>query len=66
MKAGVPVDGVCLYPIVNHSGWDDDRHCYNGLWDYCDEKGDREIYQPLADELQFQRQQIEPLLKLQD
>ena len=66
MKAGVPVDGVCLYPIVNHPGWDDDRHCYNGLWDYCDEKGDREIYQPLADELQFQRQQIEPLLKLHE
>jgi hypothetical protein len=43
-----------------------DRHCYNGLWDYCNELGDREIYQPLADELQFQRQQIEPLLKLQN
>ncbi|MFB8797574.1 MAG: beta-glucosidase [Microcoleus sp.] len=66
IKAGVPVDGVCLYPIVNHPGWDDDRHCYNGLWDYCNELGDREIYQPLADELQFQRQQIEPLMKLQN
>lgn len=66
MKAGVPIEGICLYPIVNHPGWDDDRHCYNGLWDYCNESGDREIYQPLADELQFQRQQIEPLLKLQD
>ncbi|MEG4035322.1 beta-glucosidase [Microcoleus sp. w1-18aA5] len=66
MKAGVPIEGICLYPIVNHPGWDDDRHCYNGLWDYCNESGDREIYQPLADELQFQRQQIEPLLKSQD
>ncbi|MEG3954357.1 beta-glucosidase [Microcoleus sp. herbarium2] len=63
MKAGVPIEGICLYPIVNHPGWDDDRHCYNGLWDYCNESGDREIYQPLADELQFQRQQIEPLVK---
>ncbi|MEG4446161.1 beta-glucosidase [Microcoleus sp. AT9_B5] len=66
MKAGVPIEGICLYPIVNHPGWDDDRHCYNGLWDYCNESGDREIYQPLADELQFQRQQIEPLLKSRD
>ena len=66
MKAGVPIEGICLYPIVNHPGWDDDRHCYNGLWDYCNDQGDREIYQPLADELQFQRQQIEPLLKLQN
>lgn len=55
IEAGVPVEGVCLYPIVNHPGWDDDRHCYNGLWDYPNDKGDREIYQPLADELQRQR-----------
>ena len=66
MKAGVSIEGICLYPIVNHPGWDDDRHCYNGLWDYCKESGDREIYQPLAEELQFQRQQIEPLLKLHE
>ena len=63
LKAGVPIEVVCLYPIVNHPGWDDDRHCYNGLWYYGNELGDREIYKPLADELQFQRQQIEPLLK---
>ena len=46
--ANVPVYGVCLYPIVNHPGWSDDRHCHNGLWDYCDENGHREIYEPLA------------------
>ena len=44
----------------------DDRHCYNGLCDYGNDSGDREIYQPLADELQFQQQQIQPLLKSQD
>ncbi|MGL5059912.1 MAG: hypothetical protein ACRC62_08005 [Microcoleus sp.] len=64
IQAGVPVGGVCLSPIVNNPGWDDDRHCYNDPWDYCNAKGDREIYHPLADELQFQRQQIEALLKL--
>jgi hypothetical protein len=47
----VPIQGVCLYPIVNHPGWDDDRYCHNGLWEYPDETGHREIYQPLADEL---------------
>lgn len=47
---GVPIQGICLYPVVNHPGWDDDRHCYNGLWDYADEAGNREIYQPLAEE----------------
>lgn len=55
IQAGVELQGVCLYPIVNHPGWLDDRHCHNGLWDYPNEQGEREIYQPLADELQKQR-----------
>jgi beta-glucosidase/6-phospho-beta-glucosidase/beta-galactosidase len=55
IREGVPVEGVCLYPIVNHPGWDDDRHCYNGLWDYADPAGGREIYEPLARELASQQ-----------
>jgi beta-glucosidase/6-phospho-beta-glucosidase/beta-galactosidase len=51
---GVPVQGICLYPIVNHPGWDDDRHCHNGLWDYIGENDEREVYQPLADEVMRQ------------
>ena len=62
MQAGVELHGICLYPIVNHPGWDDDRHCHNGLWDYPNEKGEREIYQPLADELQNQRKLFQELL----
>lgn len=50
---GVPVEGICLYPIINHPGWDDDRHCHNGLWDYADDLGEREIYEPLADEIKI-------------
>ncbi len=63
LRAGVQVEGICLYPVVNHPGWDDDRHCYNGLWDYADEKGKREIYRPLADELRRQRGYFKRLLK---
>lgn len=55
---GVRIEGICLYPIVNHPGWEDDRHCHNGLWDYCDDNGDREIYEPLASELQYQRSEF--------
>lgn len=51
LEMGVAVEGICLYPIVNHPGWDDDRHCHNGLWDYADAYGDRLIYEPLAAEL---------------
>ena len=47
----MPLQGVCLYPIVNHPGWDNDRHCHNGLWDYADTHGHREAFSPLADEL---------------
>lgn len=52
---GVPVEGICLYPIVNHPGWVDERHCHNGLWDYCNASGHRDIYTPLADELALQQ-----------
>ena len=48
---GIPVQGICLYPIVNHPGWVDDRHCHNGLWDYIGENDEREVYEPLADEV---------------
>lgn len=62
ITAGVPVHGICLYPILNHPGWDDDRHCHNGLFDYADERGARETYQPLAEELIRQQQLAERIL----
>lgn len=54
VQSGVPIYGICLYPILNHPGWDDNRHCHNGLWDYADEHGERLIYKPLADEIEIQ------------
>ncbi len=59
---GVPVEGVCLYPIVNHPGWEDDRHCYNGLFDYANERGEREVFEPLATELARQQRFAEGIL----
>ena len=53
--SGVPLEGLCLYPIVDYPGWGDDRHCYSGLWDYADDEGHREIYEPLALELAHQQ-----------
>ena len=51
IDAGVDLRGICVYPILNHPGWVDDRHCHNGLWDYPDESGGREIFEPLAEEI---------------
>ena len=59
---GVPVHGVCLYPIVNHPGWEDERHCYNGLFDYADDRGHREVFEPLALELARQQQFADAIL----
>lgn len=61
LEAGVDVTGICLYPIVNFPGWDDDRHCLNGLWDYADATGHREAYAPLAEELSRQQRRFQAL-----
>jgi hypothetical protein len=42
MRKGCELHGVTLYPILNHPGWADGRHCHNGLWDYASDKGERE------------------------
>lgn len=59
---GIPIEGVCLYPIINHPGWDDDRYCHNGLWEYADDAGNREVYQPLAEEIILQTRASEKKL----
>lgn len=30
-RAGVPVHGICLYPVMDYPGWKDDRTCRCGL-----------------------------------
>jgi hypothetical protein len=53
---GVPVEGICLYPIANHPGWDDDRDCPNGLLSAHPGPRGRVVHEPLAQEIQtFQK-----------
>lgn len=49
--SGVPVHGVCLYPVISHHGWDDDRYCPNGLLELTPLHGRRQVHRPLAEEL---------------
>lgn len=49
--AGVQIEALCLYPILNHLGWDDDRYCPNGLFCGVAPNGARTVYEPLAAEL---------------
>jgi len=54
MQGGCELHAITLYPIVNHPGWLDERHCENGLWGYADERGHRAIDLALAEELRTQ------------
>jgi hypothetical protein len=41
LAKGVPVEGICWYPAIDHLGWDDDRPCHHGIWGSCDVAGAR-------------------------
>src|SRR5918997_469248 len=53
---GVPVAGVCLYPVVNYPGWENERVCPVGLLSMPDERGQRTVCSTLARELRRQQQ----------
>lgn len=55
LAQGVRVEGICLYPILNHPGWADDRYCPNGLFCGVEPGGARNVYKPLAAELARQQ-----------
>ena len=55
LRAKLPIAGVCLYPITDYPGWDNERQCPTGLWGYPDAGGERPLYQPLARELRRQQ-----------
>lgn len=44
IRLGVPVEGICLYPILNHPGWDDGRDCPNGLLEHTPHASGRTPY----------------------
>ncbi|MFC3076694.1 hypothetical protein ACFODL_01195 [Phenylobacterium terrae] len=50
-ESGVPVQGICLYPVANYPGWNDGRICPTGLLGPADDEGRRPVHQPLAREL---------------
>ena len=46
--AGTRIEGICLYPILSHLGWDDDRRCPNGLFEAFAPDAPRTVDAPLA------------------
>lgn len=55
MARGVPIEGICWYPILDYPGWDDNRHCPAGLLGFADEQGRRLIDESLSSELHAQQ-----------
>ena len=54
IRQGVPMEGICLYPVLSHMGWDEDRYCPNGLFELEPKHGRRLVHAPLAAELRRQ------------
>jgi len=55
LDAGVPIEGICLYPIVDYPGWDNERICRVGLLSAPDSEDQRTICPRLARELRLQQ-----------
>ena len=56
---GVRVSGICLYPVLDYPGWDDDRICPVGLLKLQAGAGGRVVNEPLAAELTRQIEVME-------
>ena len=61
VRAGVPVEGVCLYPVLSHPGWSNGRICPNGLFEMQPRHGLKPVHEPLAAELHRQQARFETL-----
>lgn len=54
IRAGIPVEGVCLYPVLDYPGWDNERHCPVGLLSGAQHE-ERQAFGPLLEELRRQQ-----------
>ena len=51
LERGVPVMGICLYPVLDYPGWENDRMCEVGLLGAPGAGGSRNVHEKLAAEL---------------
>ena len=52
-QRGIDVAGICLYPVTDYPGWEDDRHCPTGMLSAPMQDGRRSVYAPLEIELRL-------------
>lgn len=53
-REGAEMVGVCLYPVMDYPGWDDDRHCRCGLIGVDEDWDVRSLRADLVEELRLQ------------
>lgn len=53
-RQGADVLGICLYPVMDYPGWDDDRHCRCGLIKVSPDWQQRTLRPGLLAEIQLQ------------
>lgn len=58
LQAGVPIEGMCLYPVTDYPAWDDGRLCATGLFGMADPAGQRAPHVELARELAQQQARL--------
>ncbi|MCC4614759.1 beta-glucosidase [Xanthomonas campestris pv. asclepiadis] len=58
MQQGVPMEGICLYPVLDYPGWDNYRHCHTGVFGYADEHGQRPLDAGLAEQLRREHERF--------
>jgi beta-glucosidase/6-phospho-beta-glucosidase/beta-galactosidase len=54
IEMGASIEGICIYPVLDYQGWDNDRVCQVGLLSAADERGRRMAYAPLLEEIKRQ------------
>ena len=62
LRLGLPVHGLCLYPVMDYPGWSDERHCRVGLIQLDDAYEERSIDRELVLALEEEAQLFAPLL----
>ncbi|ANN72154.1 beta-glucosidase [Bordetella bronchialis] len=63
MERGVPIVGICLYPVTDYPGWGDDRHCPTGLLGHADAQGRRRVDPATAAEVVRQERRFRGVLE---
>ena len=62
LQRGLPLHGVCWYPMLDYPGWNDDRYCATGAFGYADHAGTRAPFHPLHVEMRvFQARFASPV-----